>query len=131
MFFIGGVPFVGITNNENQRKLYFSLVYMKLPSYNLTGCVKENLNLLFRHVQMIRVLDSDLCHKRADKQKEGLYISHGAPDPKSPSEWTLFTSDAKSFRPNPEIYVAPEPVLYGTRVGNLIVDFYRLARQPV
>jgi hypothetical protein len=33
---------------------------------------------------MIRVLDSDLCHKRTDEQKEGLYISHGAPIPEKP-----------------------------------------------
>ena len=80
MFFIGGVPFVGIAKKKNQRKLYFSRVYMKLPSYNLTGYVKENLNLLLRHVQMIRIVDSDLCHKRTDKQKKYLYISHAAPD---------------------------------------------------
>ena len=76
-----------------------SSLCVELPSYYLTCCVKENLNFLLRHVQMITVLDSDLCQKWIDEQKEGLHVFHVVPPFQKPMRMNFWSpSSARSMK---------------------------------
>lgn len=70
--------FVGVTKNQSQGKLSVCSSKMKLIGYNLASRVKEQLNLLLGHFQLVRILDCDLRQKRACEQQECANTFHGA-----------------------------------------------------